>query len=162
MEIKKETKMPKEKKKKCEVIIHTAAAASAAAVAIPIPLVDTIPITATQIGMIVALGKVFEIKVDKSLATAIAGCQVTRELGRNLAKNITKAIPIVNILTIPINMAIATTFTEALGWMVADDFYKISIGEEPNNIISKAVNVAELIIGGNATNKSISIKKVKK
>ena len=48
--------MPKELKKKCQVAIHSATAAAAAAGAIPIPMSDAIPITAAQIGMVVALG----------------------------------------------------------------------------------------------------------
>lgn len=142
------TNMPEDKKKKCQVVIHGAAAAAATAAAIPIPLADTIPITAAQVAMIISLGKAFEITVNKSVAEAIAGCQIAQNLGRNLAGSIVKAIPVVNAVSIPVNVAVATALTEGLGWMVADDFYKISVGEEPDNIISKTIDIAELFIGG--------------
>ena len=44
---------------KCNAIIHTAATAAGAEAMIPIPVVDAAPITATQVGMVIALGKVF-------------------------------------------------------------------------------------------------------
>ena len=45
--------MPKELKRKCNIIIHSATGASAVAGLIPIPMSDAIPITAAQIGMII-------------------------------------------------------------------------------------------------------------
>ena len=40
--------MPKELKRKCNIIIHSATGASAVAGLIPIPMSDAIPITAAQ------------------------------------------------------------------------------------------------------------------
>ena len=51
------TKMPKDLESKCKIAIHTATTAAATAGALPIPIADTIPITAAQVTMIVALGK---------------------------------------------------------------------------------------------------------
>lgn len=48
--------MPKELKRKCNIIIHSATGASAVAGLIPIPMSDAIPITAAQIGMIIKIG----------------------------------------------------------------------------------------------------------
>ena len=45
--------MPKELKRKCNIIIHSATGASAVAGLIPIPMSDAIPITVAQIGMII-------------------------------------------------------------------------------------------------------------
>ena len=46
------------------------------------------------------------------------------------------------------NGFIATSLTEALGWKIADDFYKISKGEEPTNIITGDMikEISELIV----------------
>ena len=67
------TQMPKELEKKCHIIIHSATTATAAAGAIPIPMSDAVPITATQIGMIISLGKIFGITVTQATASSIAG-----------------------------------------------------------------------------------------
>lgn len=69
--------MPKELEKKCHVAIHSASAAAAAAGAIPIPLSDTIPISAAQIGMIVAIGKVFGVTLSQATAKSIVGVGIT-------------------------------------------------------------------------------------
>ena len=53
--------MPKELKRKCNIIIHSATGASAVAGLIPIPMSDAIPITAAQIGMIIKIGDLFDI-----------------------------------------------------------------------------------------------------
>ena len=63
--------MPKELEKKCHIAIHSATAASAAAGAIPIPMSDAIPITAAQIGMVIALGKAFDITLSEAAAKSI-------------------------------------------------------------------------------------------
>ena len=49
--------MPKSLEKKCHAAIHSAATAAGAAGAIPIPLSDAVPITATQITMIIEIGR---------------------------------------------------------------------------------------------------------
>ena len=69
-------KMPKEQWNKCHAIIHGASGGAGAAGAIPLPLADTIPITGAQIGMIVSLGKVFDIEVSHSFDTPRVGWRV--------------------------------------------------------------------------------------
>ena len=85
--------MPKELKKRCQLVIHSATAASAAAGAIPIPMSDAIPITAAQIGMIIALGKEFDITLSDAAAKSILGVGVTQQAGRAVASNLLKAVP---------------------------------------------------------------------
>lgn len=65
--------MPKELEKKCHIAIHAATTAAAAAGAIPLPMADAVPITAAQIGMIVSLGKIFDITITQATAKSIAG-----------------------------------------------------------------------------------------
>lgn len=134
--------MPKELKKKCQVAIHSATAASAAAGAIPIPMSDAIPITAAQIGMIIAIGKAFDITLSKAAAKAVAGVGITQSAGRAIVSNILKAVPGVGTVAGGmIGASTAAALTEALGWMVADDFYRISQNEKPENIVE---NVGDL------------------
>lgn len=131
--------MPKNLEKKCHRAIHSATTAAAAAGAIPIPMSDAVPITAIQIGMIIALGKVFDITLSQATAKAIAGVAVTQQAGRAIFTNILKAIPGGGVLGGPvIGATTAAALTEALGWVVADDFYRMANGEEPENIVETA------------------------
>ncbi len=131
--------MPKELEKKCHAAIHSATAAAAAAGAIPIPLSDAVPITAAQIGMIVALGKIFGITLNDAAAKSLASVGLTQQAGRAVASNLIKMIPGVGtVVGGAIGASTAAVLTEVLGWIIADDFYRISQGEEPENIIENA------------------------
>ena len=136
---KSKVQMPKELEKKCKIAIHTATTAAAAAGAIPIPMSDAIPITAAQIGMIVSLGKIFGITLSQAAAKSIAGVALTQQAGRALVANLLKAIPGTGtILGSVISASTAVALTEALGWIVADDFFRLYNGEEPENIVETA------------------------
>ena len=65
--------MPEDQKQKCHTIIHgfAALAGFAALGTAQLPTADTVVITPLQVGMIVALGKVFDQKITKSAARAI-------------------------------------------------------------------------------------------
>ncbi|MDE7432563.1 MAG: DUF697 domain-containing protein [Lachnospiraceae bacterium] len=131
--------MPKELERKCHIAIHSATTAAAAAGAIPIPMSDAIPITASQIGMIIALGKAFGITLTQAAAKSIAGVALTQQAGRAVVANLLKAIPGAgSILGGVIGAATAAALTEALGWIVADDFYRMANGEEPEELIETA------------------------
>ena len=105
-------KMDTATRQKCNKIIASAAAAAGLAGAAPIPLADTIPITAAQVGMVIALGKVFDLTISESAAKSAS--------------------------------ATAGAITTALGKIVSEDFYKISIGEQPDNISSAAKDIGKL------------------
>jgi len=141
---KSKVQMPKELEKKCKIAIHTATTAAAAAGAIPIPMSDAIPITAAQIGMIVSLGKIFGITLSQAAAKSIAGVALTQQAGRALVANLLKAIPGAGtILGSVISASTAVALTEALGWIVADDFFRLYNGEEPENIVETAGELKE-------------------
>ncbi|MDE5825065.1 MAG: GTP-binding protein [Lachnospiraceae bacterium] len=126
------TQMPKELEKKCHMIIHSATAAVGA---IPIPISDAVPITAAQIGMIISLGKVFGITVTQATAGSIAGVTLTQKAGRAIFTNVLKAIPGVGtVIGSGIGAVTAAGLTEALGWIVADEFFKTANGEDSNKI----------------------------
>ncbi len=140
---KSKTKMPSDKKNKCGLIIHSATAAAAAAGATPIPVADTIPISAAQVAMIVSLGKVFDLTISNSVAKSVIGVGLAQSVGRTLASSL-KAIPGVGtVIGGAISSATAASLTEALGWIVADDFYRISIGQEPENITEATQNIKD-------------------
>lgn len=140
--------MPKELEKKCHIAIHSATAAAAAAGAIPIPMSDAIPITAAQIGMIIALGKAFGVTLSESAAKSIAGVTLTQQAGRAIAANLIKAVPGAGtILGGIIGASTAAAVTETLGWIIADDFYRMSEGKEPENIIDVAHDIKDVFKG---------------
>ena len=136
--------MPANLKGKCQRIIHTASTAAAAAGAIPVPMSDAIPITAIQIGMIVGLGEVFGIRLSESAAKSIESVSIVQQAGRTVARNIIKMIPGFGW---GISAATAAALTEALGWMIADDFYRMYEGEEPEDIVETAGNLKSLFNG---------------
>ncbi len=140
--------MPKELEKKCHIAIHSATAASAAAGAIPIPMSDAIPITAAQIGMVIALGKAFDITLSESAAKSIMGVGLAQQAGRTVASGVLKMIPGVGTIVGGIvGASTAAALTEALGWIIADDFYRISQGNEPENIVEAAGELKDAFSG---------------
>ena len=131
--------MPKELKRKCNIIIHPATGASAVAGLIPIPMSDAIPITVAQIGMIIKIGDLFDISLSEAAAKSIAGVALTQQAGRSVASGLLKMIPGVGTLIGGIiSGSTAAALTEFLGWVVADDFFRMSQGEDPENIVEVA------------------------
>ena len=139
--------MPKELQKNCHIAIHSATTAAAAAGAIPIPMSDAIPITAAQVAMIISLGKVFGISLSQSAAKSIASVVVTQQAGHAIFANILKCIPGGGVAGAVVGATTAATLTEALGWIVADDFYRMSNGEEPENIVETAKDLKQVFEG---------------
>ena len=130
------TKMPEDLKKKCHAAIHTATVAAAAGGVAPIPMSDTIPISAAQVTMIVELGKVFGVTISQSVAKSIISVGLAQQVGRTLVSNALKCIPGVGtVVGGAISSVTAASLTEAMGWLVADDFYRMSQGEDPENIV---------------------------
>lgn len=109
--------MNKNQLTKCSIAIHAASATSATAGAVPIPVADAIPITASQVAMVVALGQVFDAHVTESVAKGLIGAAASTFVGRSLVK----MIPIIGW---GISAAVAAGVTEAIGWTIAVDFAK--------------------------------------
>ncbi|MCR5660612.1 MAG: GTP-binding protein [bacterium] len=101
----------------CNLAIHTASAASAASGFIPIPMADAIPITACQVTMVIALGKIFDQEISSAAAKGIIGAAASTFVGRNLVK----LIPIVGWF---VSAGVAAGVTEAMGWTIAVDMAK--------------------------------------
>jgi len=133
---KSKTDMPKELKAKCHAAIHTATVAAGASGLIPIPVADTIPISSAQVVMIIALGKIFDLTISESVAKSILSVGLAQQVGREVVSSVLKGIPgIGTVAGMAVGASTAVTITETLGWLVADDFYRISQGRSPEGII---------------------------
>ena len=138
-------KMDTATRQKCNKIIASAAAAAGLAGVAPIPLADTIPITAAQIRMVIALGKVFDFTISESAAKSVLSIMTAQTVGRTVFANLIKAIPGAGtIVGGVVASATASAITTALGKVVSEDFYKISVGEQPDNISAAAKDLGKL------------------
>lgn len=105
----------------CNTIIHGAsvAAGSAGAGLAQVPLSDTAIITPIQIGMITALGAVFDIRVTEGAAKGILSSLAASIAGRGLSQVLVGWMPLVGNA---INTATAAGLTEAVGWAAVTHF----------------------------------------
>ena len=84
-------------------------------------------------------GKIFDITLSQAAAKSIVSVGLAQQAGRTVASSILKAIPGVGtIIGGVVGASTAAALTEALGWIVADDFYRMSQGKDPENIIENA------------------------
>lgn len=99
---------------KCHAIIHSAAVAAAGVGAglAQLPGSDSVPLSAIQISMVIALGNVFGISLDESSAKATMGTGLTTLIGRGTSQILVGWIPGFGNL---INSSTAASITEALG-----------------------------------------------
>lgn len=145
---KSKVKMDPVVKNKCQIAIHTATAAAAAAGALPIPMSDAIPITTAQIVMVVAIGKAFGVSISQTVAKSLIGLTIAQQAGRAVVSNILKAVPGVGTVAGGvIGATTAAALTEALGWLIADDFQRIQNNEEPENLIGTAADLQGVYAG---------------
>lgn len=108
---------------KCHAIIH-AASGSAGAVGAglaQIPGSDNAIITPIQVTMTIALGKVFGLELTDSAARAALATVASATVGRAASQILLGWIPIAGNI---INACTAASITEAMGWMLAEDFAK--------------------------------------
>lgn len=101
----------------CNTAIHTASVASGASGAIPIPIADAIPISAAQVTMVIALGKIFDQEITAAAAKGAIAAAASTFVGRNLVK----LIPVAGWI---VSAAVAAGVTEAIGWTIAVDMAK--------------------------------------
>ncbi len=101
----------------CNAAIHTASVAAGASGGIPIPVADAIPITAAQVTMVIALGKIFDQEITSAAAKGAIAAAASTFVGRNLIK----LIPIAGWI---VSAGVAAGVTEAIGWTIAVDMAK--------------------------------------
>lgn len=114
-----------EQQAKCHAIIHGASAAAAGVGAglAQLPCSDSLVIVPIQVTMTIGLGRVFGIELTESAAKAAVAAGAGTTVGRMLAQVLVGWIPgWGNAL----NATTAASVTEALGWMLAEDFAKQS------------------------------------
>ncbi len=131
---KRKIKIPKNQLIACNAIIHSASvsAGGVGAGLAQLPLADSALITPIQIGMIIALGKVFKQEISKAAAKAILGGAAAAFAGRGISQLLVGWVPVVGNV---INTATAAGITEAVGWLAVDNFskdaYKDIIAQNP-------------------------------
>ena len=123
--------MTDDEKKKCHAIIHTATVLAGLSSLIPIRCADAVPITGAQILMIIALGKVFEVNISKSIATAVTSGFAAIMAGRTAVSSILKFVPFLGQVA---NVSIAGGITEALGWATAYSFHSLTPAQRKKGI----------------------------
>lgn len=164
--MKKKHNLPADIEKKCHGIIHSAAlaAGSVGAAGAIIPVADNALITPLQVGMIVALAKVFDRDINKEAALGVIKGAGAAIVGRAISQVLLGWIPVLGSV---INSATATAITEALGWSSAESFYKEwlndghSVNERPKSFstikddeqskreyLKKLCSLAEAFISG--------------
>lgn len=120
---------------KCHGIIHGAsvAAGGVGAAGAQIPVADNAVITPIQIGMIIALAKVFDRNITKEAALGVLKEAGAAFIGRGVSQVLVGWIP---GLGNTINSATAAGLTEAVGWISVAQFYDEwrRDGHTPNDI----------------------------
>ena len=122
------TNMSDSARASCHAIIHSASVAAGAIGAglCWLPMSDAPLISAAQITMAISLGKVFGIKLSKSAAKAAIAAAAATAAGRAVSQLATFWIPVANLA---INASTAAGLTEFIGWTLASDFAKQSVGD---------------------------------
>ncbi len=121
--------MTPDKHAQCHVAIHTASLAAAAVGAglAQLPGSDAPAIVTVQVGMAFALANIFEIQLSEATARASIFTAAAMVTGPIIARTITQFL----VGWIPgvgngVNAATAAAITEAIGWILADEFDKQS------------------------------------
>ena len=116
-----EKNMTIEQENQCEMIIHAAAASCAAIGVSPIPGSDAPLLIAAQVTMLVALSRVFDISLSKSVAESMAKTAFASNIGKVAAGQFAKMIPFFGSVN---NAGVAFSITEMIGWDAAREFAK--------------------------------------
>jgi uncharacterized protein (DUF697 family) len=113
--------MTEDQKSKCHAIIHTASGASAGVGAglAQLPVADAAVLVPIQIGMIIALGNVFDIELTEATAKGVVLSMAGMHIGRGASQILVGWIPGIGNM---VNSATAGLLTEAMGWAVAKRF----------------------------------------
>lgn len=113
--------MTESEKSKSHKIIHVAAAKAAAAGAglAQVPGADSMVIIPAQISMIMALAKVFDVSLTESAAKSLLATAGETVAGRGISQFLVGWIPGIGNA---INASTAAGITEAIGWVIANNF----------------------------------------
>jgi uncharacterized protein (DUF697 family) len=112
---------------KCNIAFHSAAAAAAAVGGglAQIPGSDNVPLVAIQITMAVALGRIFDIEITDTAGRGMVMTALASMTGPVIARVVSQLlagwIPGVGNA---VNATTAASITEAVGWILANEFDK--------------------------------------
>ena len=110
--------MDSQTRRKCHETIHFATLTAAIVGFSPIPFSDAVLLVPIQLTMMMRLYKIFGASWSEALAKGITKELVVVGLGRSLVGNVLKFVPAVGTIAGgAINATVATTITEALGWV---------------------------------------------
>lgn len=114
--------IPEDMMNKCHAIIHSASVScgGVAVASAQIPTSDNAVIVPIQIGMIIGLGKVFELNITEAMAKSIIASAGATIAGRTVSQILVGWIPLIGNA---INTATAAGVTEAIGWIAVQNFY---------------------------------------
>ncbi len=106
---------------KCHAIIHSASASAGAVGAglAQLPCSDNAVITPIQLAMTIGLGQVFGTELTESSAQAAVASVASAAIGRTVSQVLVGWIPVAGNI---INACTAASVTEAMGWMLAENF----------------------------------------
>ena len=113
--------MTEDQRAKCHAIIHSASASAAAAAAglAQIPCSDNAIITPIQLTMAISLGRVFGRELSESAAKAAVASAAAATIGRTAVQIVLGWLPGLGNI---INACTAASLTEAIGWILAEEF----------------------------------------
>lgn len=113
--------MTNSQRSKCHSIIHTASIAAGAVGGglAQVPGSDNAVITPIQLTMTISLGKVFGVDLGESAAKSAVSSASAALIGRTISQVLIGWIP---GLGNAINAGTAITVTEAIGWVIANEF----------------------------------------
>ncbi len=112
-------------RRECHAAIHTASAACAAIGAglAQVPCSDSLLITPIQLAMSIALAKVFDLELDDGVHKAGIASASATIVGRAASQIFIGWFPLLGNV---INALTAASLTETIGWIIADEFDKLS------------------------------------
>ncbi|MFC4772000.1 hypothetical protein [Enterococcus hermanniensis] len=113
--------MNKSQRKKAHLIIHSAstAAAGVGAGMAQLPFPDATVLLPIQTAMVIALGKVYNIKLEEGAAKALATQFLAQKAGQLTARFLVGKLPVAGNI---VNGSTAAAITESYGWMIAKEF----------------------------------------
>lgn len=113
--------MNKTQRRKAHFIIHsvsTAAAGVGAGMA-QLPFPDATVLLPIQTAMVIALGKIFHIKLEQGAAKALATQFLAQKAGQMTARFLAGKLPVAGNI---VNGSTAAAITESYGWLIAKEF----------------------------------------
>lgn len=110
--------MNKTQRRKAHFIIHSAstAAAGVGAGMAQLPFPDATVLLPIQTAMVIALGKIFHIKLEQGAAKALATQFLAQKAGQMTARFLAGKLPVAGNI---VNGSTAAAITESYGWLIA-------------------------------------------